>query len=157
MPALPIEPIRLTRTVNVSVERAFAYFVDGMAQWWPPEYTWAGDVLEWIAIETRLGGRCYERGPHGFSLDWGRVLAWEPPNRLAFTWQISPARVPEPNPERASEIAVRFVAEGPETTRVEFEQLGFERHGENASAYRDALADEQGWPYILGRFVAGQG
>jgi uncharacterized protein YndB with AHSA1/START domain len=84
--------------VAAPVERAFATFSDGLAGWWPREYTWAQDTLETIAIEPREGGRCFERGPHGFHCDWGRVLAWDPPDRLAFTWQIGPDRVPEPNP-----------------------------------------------------------
>ena len=73
------EPIRQTVTVPpVPAEAAFAAFAD-LARWWPPEYTWAAGTLETIGIEPRQGGHCFERGPHGFTLHWGRVLAWEPP------------------------------------------------------------------------------
>jgi uncharacterized protein YndB with AHSA1/START domain len=148
------EPIRHTLVVLAPVERAFAAFTAGLASWWPREYTWAGDVLETIAIEPREGGRCFERGPESFTCDWGRVRAWEPPRRLVFTWQISPRREPEPNPARASEAEVRFVREGPASTRVEFEHRHLERHGQGGDTYRDALASTQGWPYILGRYAA---
>ena len=61
-------------TVDVSGERAFEVFVDNLASWWPPEYSWSQDVLEDIGIEPHEGGLCFERGPHGFRCDWGRVL-----------------------------------------------------------------------------------
>ncbi len=141
-------------TVPVAPDRAFASFTEGMGSWWPPEYTWAQQALEEIAIEPREGGRCFERGPHGFSCDWGRVVAWEPPKRLAFTWQISPQRVPQPDPDRASLVEVRFSAEG-DATRLELEHRDFDRHGEGADGYRAAMESPQGWPFILERFAAG--
>jgi uncharacterized protein YndB with AHSA1/START domain len=146
--------LQRTVTVPAPAERAFEAFTTGLAGWWPPEYTWARDVLETIAIEPRQGGRCFERGPHGFECDWGRVLAWDPPRRLLFTWQIGPDRVPEPNPEKASEVEVRFVENGDASTRVELEHRAFARHGDDGEGYRDALASPQGWPYILDRYAA---
>lgn len=147
------EAVQHTFTVEVPVERAFALFTDGLAAWWPPEYTWAKDTLETIGIEPEEGGRCFERGPHGFTCDWGRVLTWEPPRRLAFTWQIGPTRVPEPDPEKTSEIEVRFEPDGPEATRVAFEHRDFAKHGEGAAEYRAAMDSAQGWGYILNRYT----
>jgi uncharacterized protein YndB with AHSA1/START domain len=144
--------IRDEVTVPVPPDRAFAAFAD-LDGWWPPEYTWAGDALQAIAIEPREGGHCYELGPHGFRCDWGRVLAWEPPGRLAFTWQISPRREPVPDPANASEVEVRVRADGA-GSRVEVEHRGFERHGDDAEDYAAALGSEQGWPYMLGRYAA---
>lgn len=149
-----VEPIKHTVTVPIPPDRAFELFVDELATWWPAEYTWAGDALETIAIEPEEGGRCFERGPHGFECDWGRVITWNSPHRLGFTWQVSPARVPEPNPNKASDVDVRFVDETPSTTRVELEHRGFERHGEGGAGYRTGMASPQGWPYILDRYVA---
>ena len=146
------EAVRRTLTVPVPVDRAFALFTGELATWWPPEYTWAKDKLETIRIESGEGGRCFERGPHGFECDFGRVLAWEPPHRLVFSWQISPTRVPEPNPEKASEVEVRFEPNGPHSTRVAFEHRGFAKHGEGAAEYREAMDSAQGWEYILSRY-----
>jgi uncharacterized protein YndB with AHSA1/START domain len=148
------EPIRVAVTVPVPVDQAFPAFAD-LATWWPREYTWAADTLEDIGIEPREeGGLCYERGPHGFTCHWGRVLAWEPPTRLVFTWQIAPDRVPQPDPAKASEVEVRFHPADPSGTRVELEHRALARHGDAADAYRQGMASPQGWPLILDRFTA---
>ncbi len=145
--------IRRTMTVPASAEQAFAVFTEGLASWWPAEYTWSQEVLETIAIEPGAGGRCFERGPHHFECDWGRVLAWEPPRRLVFSWQISPGREPQPNPTKASEVELRFTPEGEMATRIAFEHRGFERHGEGGDEYRAALDSPPGWSYILECYV----
>lgn len=146
------EAVRRTVTVRVLPDRAFAVFTDELATWWPREYTWARDVLDTIGIEPTEGGRCFERGPYGFWCNWGRVLVWDPPSRLVFSWQISPRR--EPDPAKASEVEVRFVAEGLQATRVELAHRSFERHGEGSDGYRAALDSEQGWSLILDRYAA---
>jgi uncharacterized protein YndB with AHSA1/START domain len=144
--------IRHDVTVPVPPDRAFAAFAD-LDSWWPPEYTWAADTLETIAIEPREGGHCYEVGPHDFRCDWGRVVAWEPPERLVITWQIGPSREPVPDPAKASEVEVRVSANG-SGSRVGIEHRGFERHGEGGEGYAAGLGTEHGWPYMLGRYAA---
>ncbi|MGH8929928.1 MAG: SRPBCC family protein, partial [Egibacteraceae bacterium] len=130
-----IEPVRVSVTVEAPAERAFALFTEGLGSWWPADYTWARDTLDTIGIEPRLGGRCFERGPHGFTCDWGRVLAWDPPQRLVLSWQIGPRREPEPDPGKASVVEVRFSAGDPSVT-VELEHRGFARHGDSGDLYR---------------------
>lgn len=151
---MPVDPIRLSRAVPVDPAHAFDVFAGAMAQWWPPEYTWAGEALEWIGMEPRVGGPCFERGPHGFRCDFGRVLLWQPPHRLVFTWQIGADRVPVPDPARAGEVEVGFHAAEGGGTRVELEHRGFDRHGEAGAAYREAMASPQGWPLLLERYAA---
>jgi len=146
------DTVRRTLTVQVPVERAFAIFADELAAWWPAEYTWAKDTLETIGIESGKDGRCFEVGPHGFRCDWGRVLEWNSPHRLVFSWQISPTRAPEPNPGKASEVEVRFESNGPHSTSVEFEHRKFSKHGDGAAEYREAMNSPQGWDYILSRY-----
>jgi uncharacterized protein YndB with AHSA1/START domain len=146
--------LRSTLRVPASPEHAFAVFTGGLADWWVMEYTWSGpDALAEIGIEPRAGGMAYEIGPHGFRADWGRVLDWQPPSRLVFTWQIGPDRVPVPDPANASEVEVHFVAEnGGDQTRIELEHRGFDRHGEAAEGYRTALT--AGWYELLSRYAA---
>ena len=77
---------------------------------------------------------------------------WEPPGRIVFTWQIAFDRTPEPNPEKASEVEVRFTEESL-GTRVVLEHRAFSRHGEKANAYRAGMDSPEGWPMMLERFA----
>lgn len=136
--------------IAADADTAFEAFTVGLGDWWPPEYTWSGrSALVDIGIEPGAGGFCFEIGPHGFRCDWGRVLTWHPPRRLVFSWQIGPGREPVPDPDRSSEVEVRF-SDG----RMELTHQGFERHGPSGGDYRKALASPEGWPMILGRFKA---
>lgn len=144
--------IKQVFTVPLTARNAFDLFTNKLHSWWPKEYTWAGDVLENIEIESGTNGRCFERGPHGFECDWGRVLTWDPPNRIGFTWQIAPNRVPEPDPEKCSEIDVHFEQDEDDETIVTFIHRNFEKHGEGSESYREAMSSEQGWPYILNNY-----
>lgn len=146
-------PVIRTLTVQRSQNKAFRQFTDGCAQWWPAAYSWAQENLEHIHIDPREGGRCYERGPHGFHLDWGRVVECLPPERICFTWQINADRTPQPDPSRSSLVAVDFIACGDEETRIELTHSGFERHGEMAEMYRSGMASEEGWAYMLKCFA----
>ena len=142
-----------TVTVRRPAREVFDLFVRQLGRWWPREFTWSQDVLQEIGIEARVDGLCYEIGPHGFHCDWGRVLTLEPPARLTIAWQISPRREPVPDPARASEVDIRFVASGERKTVVTVDHRNFERHGDGADGYREAMNAEQGWPYILRRYA----
>lgn len=145
------DALRASVTVRAPAERAFAAFTEGMSDWWIREFTWSGPAaLAAIGMEPRVGGACYEIGPHGFRCDWGRVLAWDPPDRVVFTWQIDPSRAPQPDPAKASEVEVRFQADGP-STRVDLEHRHFARHGHTQhDRYRTAMID--GWTQLLARY-----
>lgn len=149
-----IAPIRHEVTVDVPPADAFAAFAEGMNAWWPRDLTWSGQLLERIAIEPRVGGHAHEVASGGMRLDWGRVAAWEPPHRLAFSWQVGPARVPEVSPARASQVEVRFDAAPHGRTRVRLVHDGWERHGEGAAAYRDAFDAAGAWPRLLEAYAA---
>lgn len=140
--------------VYADAETAFSVFVERFSAWWPPEYTWSRKALVEIGIEQRIDGKCYEIGPYGFRYDWGRVVDLQAPERVGFTWQISPSRVPEPDPAHSSAVEISFT-QGSDagTTHVTLVHRGFERHGESADAYLEGMASDAGWPYILGRYA----
>lgn len=152
-PQHSIAPIVCRTTVPLSATAAFGLFTEQLDTWWPREYTWGQEVLEWIGLEPRAGGRCTERGPYGFQSDWGRVTRWEPPSLIELAWQISPRREPVPDPSRASRVQVEFSAIDT-GSGVRLQHDGFERHGSEGAGYRDALATEHGWPLILARYAA---
>lgn len=146
-----IAEVSIEIAVALAPDEAFARFTRDLGRWWPQEYTWSGPALVALEMAPGEGGLCTERGPHGFRCDWGRVTVWDPPARVAFTWQISPTRAPQPDPRQASTVDVRFTAEG-DLTRVELTHAGFERHGDGAEDYREAMASPAGWTGILRRF-----
>jgi uncharacterized protein YndB with AHSA1/START domain len=83
------------------------------------------------------------------------VVDWSPPDRVTLTWQITAQGTPEPDPDKASSVDVRFTAVSPTETRLDLTHSAFERHGgESATIWRDAMASEGGWPLFLGRYAA---
>jgi uncharacterized protein YndB with AHSA1/START domain len=98
-----------------------------------------------MVFEPRAGGHVYDRGTDGSECRWARVLAYEPPNRVVFSWDINLQWQIETDPGRTSEIEVRFVAEAPERTRVELEHRHLERHGDGWETMSRAVGSEGGW------------
>jgi hypothetical protein len=48
---------------------------------------------------------------------------------------------------------VQFDEQSRTSTVVTLEHRDFDRHGDGAAAYRDALASQEGWPRIMQRYV----
>ncbi len=139
--------------VDAPVDRAFRLFTEQFDKIKPREHNMlAVDIAESV-FEPRAGGRVYDRGVDGTECQWARVLAYEPPERIVFTWDISPQWQIETDLDRASEVEVRFVAESPERTRVELEHRHLDRHGEGWEGLREGVGGANGWPLYLGRFA----
>jgi len=102
----------------------------------------------------RVGGHIYDRAVDGSECRWARILAYEPPARVVFSWDISPQWQIETDPELTSEVEVRFVAEGPDRTRVELEHRHLDRHGPGWQSVSDGVDSDQGWPLYLARYAA---
>lgn len=148
----PIPPITGTVTIGIPVEQAFRVFTDSIDTWWPHQFhIGAADVAE-VILEPHPEGRWYERGVDGTECDWGRVLTWEPPHRLVFTWQIGGTWQFDPDPDRASEIEVRFTADGPDQTTVKVEHRHFDRL-DGGQAIHDAINGGGGWALLLDGFA----
>ena len=127
-------------------------FTGSVNTWWPHEYHIGQAEVAEVILEPREGGRWYERGVDGSECDWGRVLAWEPPHRLVFTWQINGAWQFDPDPEHASEIEVRFTATGPAETTVEVEHRHLDRLVGGQDIH-DAIRGGGGWALLLDGFA----
>ena len=142
----PIEPVVVAVEVGRGVEEAFRVFTAEIAAWWPvADHSVEPDRVETVVLEGRVGGRLYERWHDGGEVDWGRVLAWEPPARLVLSWSPTLERRPP------TEVEVRFLAVEPDHTRVELEHRGWERLGDLAAQARSSY--EGGWPGVLDAFA----
>jgi uncharacterized protein YndB with AHSA1/START domain len=139
--------------VEAPAERAFSVFTEGIGSWWPPEHHILEGELAEMVFEPRVGGHVYDRATDGRECRWARVLAYEPPRRFVISWDIGLDWQIEANPERASEIEVRFLPEGPARTRVELEHRNLERHGEGWEQMRAAVGSPDGWGAGLRRFA----
>jgi uncharacterized protein YndB with AHSA1/START domain len=148
-----IPALQGTITVAVPVEQAFRVFTEKFNTWWPAEYHIGQAEVAEAVLEPGEGGRWYERGVDGSECDWGRVLAWEPPHRLVVTWQINGQWQYDPDPEHASEIEVRFTADGPERTVVELEHRFLDRLVDGQGIYDGISAGGGGWGTILAAFA----
>jgi uncharacterized protein YndB with AHSA1/START domain len=139
--------------VNVPIERALALFTEQFDSIKPREHNMLGVDIAESVFEPREGGRIYDRGVDGSECQWARVLAYEPPNRIVFSWDISPQSQIETDPDKTSEVEVRFISETPDRTRVELEHRNLDRHGDGWESARDGVGGEAGWPLYLQRFA----
>jgi uncharacterized protein YndB with AHSA1/START domain len=139
--------------VEAPIERAFSVFTDGFGTFKPREHNMLQVDIAETVFETHVGGSIYDRGVDGSECRWARVLAFEPPNRVLFSWDISPQWQIETDPDKTSEVEVRFIAEAPDRTRVELEHRNLDRHGPGWETERDGVATDQGWPLYLDRFA----
>jgi DNA-binding transcriptional ArsR family regulator/uncharacterized protein YndB with AHSA1/START domain len=145
--------VRTQIVVEAPIERAFSVFTEDFDKIKPREHNLLGVDIAETVFEPRVGGRIYDRGVDGSECHWARVLAYEPPDRVVFSWDISPQWQVEADLEKTSEVEVRFIAETSERTRVELEHRNLDRHGAGWEAERDAVGGEGGWPLYLRRFT----
>jgi uncharacterized protein YndB with AHSA1/START domain len=139
--------------VEAPIERAFKVFTEDFDRIKPREHNMlAVDIAETV-FEPRAGGRVYDRGVDGSECQWARVLAFEPPERVVISWDISPQWQIETDPDKASEVEVRFIAETPDRTRLELEHRNLDRHGEGWEGVREGVAAADGWPLYLQRYA----
>jgi uncharacterized protein YndB with AHSA1/START domain len=142
--------IRKTIEVRAPIARAFDIFANRMGQWWHKEHSIARETTQAdVVIEPKARGRWYEVGADGSEHDWGRVLAYEPPNRLLLAWQLTREFQYDPNFETT--VEVRF-EERDGLTLVEFEHRDLERMGADAVQLLEGM--DGGWAMLLGLFKA---
>ena len=145
--------VRSEIVVEAPIARAFEVFTTRFDRIKPREHNMLGVDIAESVFEPRVGGRVYDRGVDGSECQWARVLAYEPPDRVVFSWDISPHWQVETDPDRASEVEVRFLAETPTRTRVELEHRHIDRHGDGWEGLADGVRGGDGWPLYLQRFA----
>jgi uncharacterized protein YndB with AHSA1/START domain len=140
--------------VEAPQERAFATFTARFGDFKPREHNLMDAPIAETVFEPRVGGHIYDRAEDGTECRWARVLAFEPPDRVVFSWDIGPTWQLESDLENASEVEVRFIAESDNRTRVELEHRHIDRHGPEWPAVSDGVGGDAGWPLYLERYAA---
>jgi uncharacterized protein YndB with AHSA1/START domain len=146
--------VRKQIVVEAPIERAFAVFTDRFGDFKPPEHNMLASPLAKTVFEPQVGGHIVDIAVNGSQCRWARILAFEPPYRVVFSWDISPQWTIETDPAQTSEVEVRFYAESRGTTRVELEHRHIDRHGPGWEAVTDGVDGPEGWPLYLDRYAA---
>jgi hypothetical protein len=141
--ATPRPPIRQATLVRSDVEHTFTVFVREIGTWWPtPTISAGGEQVRTVTVEPHRGGRVYETWHDGTTVEWGRLLAWDPPRRFTTSWLCTPA---------PTEVELTFTALGPALTRVAVEHRGWEALSEAQLGEDCALPGG----YAAGSFATG--
>lgn len=134
--------VRASVLVRVPQAEAFRLFTEHIDAWWRRgvRFRNAGARAGLIRLEPRVGGRLFESfdSEHGEQVvEVGRVIEWQPPRRLVFTWRNANF-----TPEQLTRVEVTFEASGGATT-VSVIHSGWEaipsdhpvRHGLDTGAF----------------------
>jgi uncharacterized protein YndB with AHSA1/START domain len=146
--------VRRHIVVEAPAEKAFSVFTERLGDFKPPEHNLLAAPIAETVFEPRVGGHIYDRATDGTECHWARVLVYEPPLRVVFSWDIGPTWQVETDPENTSEVEVWFIAETADRTRVELEHRNIDRHGAGWEAVADGIGNDEGWPLYLARYSA---
>jgi hypothetical protein len=143
-PPTGVEPIVATAGVHRPRPEAFELFTEHIAEWWPMRGHSVGADAADVVLEPRAGGRVYERTTSGEEREWGRIVTWEPPERLAVSW------FPGREPGQATEWECVFEEVNALTTRLRLTHHGWERLADGAEARGEMEAGW--WPRVMAAF-----
>ena len=145
--------VRKQILVEAPQERAFTVFTENFGDFKPREHNIMQSPIARTVFEPQVGGNIVDIAEDGSECRWARVLVYEPYDRVVFSWDIGPDWQLVAAPENASEVEVRFVAEGPARTRVELEHRHIDRHGPGWEAVHEGIDGDAGWPLYLERYA----
>ena len=144
--------VRHEVVVAAPVDRAFRIFTERFGDFKPREHNLLSVPIAETVFEARVGGHIYDRGVDGSRCRWARVMVYEPPTRVVFTWDIGPTWQVETDPGRTSEVEVVFTAEADDRTRVTLEHRHIDRHGDGWASIAAGVDGDAGWPLYLRRY-----
>jgi uncharacterized protein YndB with AHSA1/START domain len=134
-----MDPLEVEFSVSCDPARAFELWAERTSLWWPKGHSVSADPELTVTFEPHAGGRIYERTADGAEHDWGEVLAWDPPRRLAYLWHLRFDR------SDATHVEVTFSADG-DGARVRIVHSGWERLGAVGAERRERNA--RGWAAV---------
>ncbi|HVE63851.1 MAG TPA: SRPBCC domain-containing protein [Mycobacteriales bacterium] len=148
-----LPPVVRSVVVPLPPADAFLLFTRDMEEWWPLDtFSVAADShggalrATGLVFEQRCGGRIAERLSDGSEAEWGRVLVWDPPSHVAFSWKPTL----EAGPFTRVDVTFTETSRG---SRVELVHSGWAAHGAAAAGLRHGYS--KGWVAVLDRFRAG--
>lgn len=145
--------VRVEFAVDAPIETAFDVFTTGMDTWWPRSHHIGSGELAEVVVEPRVGGRLLGREADGTECPWGRVLEWDRPRRLVFSWDISLDWKFQPDPALTSRVEVTFTPVDDRRTAVTLVHDGFTAQGQGWQAMRDAVGGPGGWPGLADTYA----
>jgi uncharacterized protein YndB with AHSA1/START domain len=144
--------ITATTTVEVPIDEAFRFFTEEIGSWWNPDHHIIEAPLSHMVFDPYVGGHVYDVGTDGSECRWSRVLVYDPPRRVVFSWDINGQWAIESDPALCSEVEVTFTSDGPSTTQVVLQHHHLERHGDALRPQLDGMRD--GWQGGLDLYAA---
>lgn len=120
--------VTVAMRVAASPERAFDVFTGQISAWWRPHVEFATTPRAPGMLAFQQRSRLIETLADGKVFEIGKVITWDRPNRLGFTWRQ--ASFP---PDLLTRVEVVFEAAG-DQTRVTITHHGFERVPEGNAA-----------------------
>jgi uncharacterized protein YndB with AHSA1/START domain len=144
--------VRKSVTVPATREDAFSMFTARMGEWWPKMHSIGSSPMVDVVVRPERGGRWFERGQDGSECQWGKVLAWEPSERVVLAWQIDGEWRFQPT--LITEVEIVFIEVVAGQTRIDVEHRNFERFGPAHETIRAAFDSAGGWTGILEQFRA---
>ena len=145
--------VRKEIVVKVPQEFAFTTYLENMGSWWPKSHHIGEADLQDVIIEKMPGGRWYEKDEDGKECDWGKLLSYDPYERILFQWQLDPDFKCSFDPNLYSEVEVQFEPLGPEETRVVLEHRKLENYGDAAEKMVNLFNQDNAWMEILRHFA----
>jgi uncharacterized protein YndB with AHSA1/START domain len=135
--------ISIDTTVDAPIEHAFRLFTEGIGSWWDKDHHLLDSEIQTMTFEPREGGHIIDRYVDGRECAWSRVLTYDPPKRVVFSWDITLDWKPSTDYERSSEVDVTFTRIDADRTHVVLTHRNLDRHGEGWEAMRDGVS--RGW------------
>ncbi len=129
--------------VEAPIDRCFEVFTAGIGTWWDQDKHILEGPLAVMVFEPRVGGNIVDIGTDGSECRWARVLAYDPPDRVCFSWDINLNWQLETDPAKTSEVEITFTAKAPDRTHVVLTHRHLDRHGDGWEKMRDAVG--AGW------------
>ena len=139
---------------DAPIDQAFAVFTERFGDFKPPEHNLLGAPIAETVFEPRVGGHIVDRASDGSECRWARILAFDPPDRVVFSWDISPggaSRPTRPRPARSRSGSSPSRRAAPGSSWSTGTSTGTAPAGKPSL---DGVDGDEGWPLYLARYAA---